>query len=164
MYSRKQDIFICDNCSGYFFRYYINFCEQMGDQQPFLLDVVLVHTPSGMPSDSHIMTVSMFLMNQLRKHSCSLVVKPATPTPGGVRYPNLVTWKGAACGVVDITITAGNFSLDDAHVRKTMYYNKPAIRDWCSRPANNIAVHDAAKSVLYRKTKLDSLQYSNLNG
>lgn len=32
MYSRKQEILICDNCSGYFFRY-INFCEPMGDQR-----------------------------------------------------------------------------------------------------------------------------------
>ena len=83
-------------------------------------------------------------------------VEPAIPTPAGVRYPDLVAWKGDKCVVIDTTIVADNYDPDDAHERKVVYYDQPAIKTWCAEvsrvPAGNVQVSacDCSHGVEFR--------------
>ena len=76
--------------------------------------------------------VNKYLTATLGKTGYTTRVEPATPTPAGVRYPDLIAWKGDNCVVIDTTIVADNFDPDGAHERKVVYYDKPAIRTWCA--------------------------------
>ena len=72
--------------------------------------------------------VNKYLTATLGKTGYTTRVEPAIPTPAGVRYPDLIAWKGDKCVVIDTTIVADNFDPDGAHERKVVYYDKPAIR------------------------------------
>ena len=69
-------------------------------------------------------------------------VEPLIPTPAGMRYPDLVIFKGGVCMVIDVTLIGDTFDLDLAHARKVQYYNTGIIRNWCSResgvPPNDV--------------------------
>jgi hypothetical protein len=68
-------------------------------------------------------------------------VDPAIPTPEGVRYPDLVVWRGDLCVVIGTTIVADNHDPDGALERKVVYYDQPAIRNWCSEVSGVQAEH-----------------------
>ena len=76
--------------------------------------------------------VNKYLTSTLGKLGFTTRVEPAIATPAGVRYPDLIVWKGDTCAVIDTTIVADNFDPDDAHERKVVYYDTPAIRTWCA--------------------------------
>ena len=88
--------------------------------------------------------VNKYLTATLGKTGYTTRVEPAIPTPAGVRYPDLIAWKGDKCVVIDTTIVADNFDPDGAHERKVVYYDKPAIRTWCAEvsevPADKVKV------------------------
>ena len=71
----------------------------------------------------------MMLVNHTSIRFTSTFV--AIPTPAGIRYPDLVIWKNGLCVVVDTTIVSNHKPPDDAHERKVIYYDQPAIRGWC---------------------------------
>ena len=75
--------------------------------------------------------VNALLSGKLKAKGYATAIEPAIPTPAGMRYPDLVVSKPGVCVVIDTTIVADNFSLDEAHQRKVDYYNKLAIREWC---------------------------------
>ena len=76
--------------------------------------------------------VNKYLNESLIKRGFTTLVEPPIPTPAGLRYPDIVAFKGDTCAVVDTTIIGDTFSMDAAHVRKQKYYDTPAIREWCS--------------------------------
>ncbi|MEG7524136.1 MAG: hypothetical protein M3H12_13710, partial [Chromatiales bacterium] len=75
--------------------------------------------------------MNKYLTGILIKKGFTTKVEPAIPTPAGIRYPDIIAWKGNLCAVVDTTIIADNFSTNDAHTRKATYYDQPSIRQWC---------------------------------
>ncbi|RLJ22680.1 hypothetical protein DJ031_00370 [bacterium endosymbiont of Escarpia laminata] len=75
--------------------------------------------------------VNQFLKTVLGKKGFSTREEPSIPTPAGIRRPDLVVWKENQCVVIDTTIVADNYNMEDAHQRKKEYYDKPAIRQWC---------------------------------
>ena len=78
-------------------------------------------------------SVNTYLAKSMRKNGFSTHVEPAIPTPAGLRYPDLIAYKGNTCVVIDTTIIGDTFDLDAAHGRKVAYYDVNAIRSWCSR-------------------------------
>jgi len=54
--------------------------------------------------------------------------EPTIPTPTGIRYPKSFAWKTDLCAVIDKTICAENFDLNEVHSRKVTYYDIPTIR------------------------------------
>ncbi|RLJ22878.1 hypothetical protein DJ031_00040 [bacterium endosymbiont of Escarpia laminata] len=83
--------------------------------------------------------INSYLKTVLGKKGYTTRVEPSIPTPAGIRRPDLVVWKDDKCGVIDVTIIADNHSLEDAHQRKTTYYNQPAIREWCAKEFGLVA-------------------------
>ena len=69
----------------------------------------------------------------MRNNGFSTRVEPAIPTPAGLRYPDLIAFKGSTCVVIDTAIIGDTFDLDAAHGRKVAYHDVNAIRSWCSR-------------------------------
>ena len=63
-------------------------------------------------------------------------------------------WDEHKCVVIDMTIVADNFPTNDAHELKRIYYDKPAIREWCGqrsgRPPEEI--HFTACAINWRGT------------
>ena len=51
----------------------------------------------------------------------------------GLRYPDLIAFKGSTCVVIDTAIIGDTFDLDAAHGRKVAYHDVNAIRSWCNR-------------------------------
>ena len=56
--------------------------------------------------------------------------EPAIPTEAGVRYSDIVCWKGNQSHMIDVQVVADAAAGDlfDAHMRKVAYYNTPRIR------------------------------------
>ena len=75
--------------------------------------------------------VNKYLAEVLKRKGFSTRLEPAIPTRAGIRYPDLVIWKDGTCVVVDTTIVSDHKLPDDARERKVVYYDQPAIRDWC---------------------------------
>ena len=50
--------------------------------------------------------------------------------PVGIRYPDIIAWKGNSCEIIDTRICADKFVINEAHIRKVAYYNQPAIHKW----------------------------------
>ena len=42
-------------------------------------------------------------------------IEPANPTPVGIRYPDIIAWKGNTCEIIDTRIWADNFVINEAH-------------------------------------------------
>ena len=78
-------------------------------------------------------TVNSYLDKTLRNKGYSTRVEPAIPTPAGLRYPDVIAFKGSTCVVIDTTSIGDTFDLDAAHGRKVAYYDVNAIRNWCGR-------------------------------
>ena len=74
-------------------------------------------------------SVNKYLNETLIKRGFTTIVEPPIPTPAGLRYPDIVAFKGDTCAVVDTTIIGDTFDMDAAHVRKQKYYDTPAIRE-----------------------------------
>ena len=86
--------------------------------------------------------LSKYLISVLKSRGYNSNEEPAIPTPAGIRYPDIVAWNNDQCVVIDTTIVADCHDSDDAHTRKCVYYDKPAIRKWCGersgRPPDEI--------------------------
>lgn len=67
----------------------------------------------------------------------------------GLRYPDIVAWLDDRYVVIDTTIIADNFDLDQAHERKWVYFDKSAIRSWCETTFGSADV-DFSACVLVR--------------
>lgn len=76
--------------------------------------------------------VNKLLNGTLIKRGFTTIVEPPIPTPAGLRYPDIVAYRGGTCVVVDTTIIGDTFDLNAAHVRKQKHYDTPAIREWCA--------------------------------
>ena len=74
--------------------------------------------------------VNKYLAEVLKRKGFTTRVEPVIPTPAGIRYPDLVVWKDGMCMVLDTTIVSDHKNPDDAHERKVVYYDQPAIRGW----------------------------------
>ena len=85
--------------------------------------------------------VNKYLNATMGKLGFTTRVEPAIPTPEGVRYPDLVVWRGDLCVVIGTTIVADNHDPDGALERKVVYYDQPAIRNWCSEVSGVQAEH-----------------------
>ena len=72
-------------------------------------------------------------------------VEPAIPTPAGVRYPDLVAWKGDKCVVIDTTIVADNYDPDDAHDQNLVRRGLQSTGRQC--PSVGLCAHMAWNSV-----------------
>ena len=99
-------------------------------------------------------SVSKYLISALHKKGFTTKEELAISTPAGTRYPDIVAWDEHKCVVIDMTIVADNFPTNDAHERKRIYYDKPAIREWCGqrsgRPPEEI--HFTACAINWRGT------------
>ena len=74
--------------------------------------------------------VNKYLAEVLKRRGFTTRVEPAIPTPAGIRYLDLVVWKDGMCMVLDTTIVSDHKNPDNAHERKVVYYDQPAIRGW----------------------------------
>ena len=52
-------------------------------------------------------------------------IAPANTTPVGIQYPDIITWKGNICEIIDTMIWADNFVINEAHSCKVAYYINP---------------------------------------
>ena len=77
--------------------------------------------------------MNTLLDKKLINNGFSTHVEPAIPTPAGLRYPDLIAFKGGTCVVINTTIIGDTIDLDAAHGRKVAYYDVDAIRNWCGR-------------------------------
>lgn len=76
-------------------------------------------------------------LTELQHKGYQVLREPAIPTPAGVRYPDIVCWRGDRSMVIDVQVVADAAagSLDASHRLKVERYNIPAIRDYVARVA-----------------------------
>ena len=112
---RKRDTVSCDLCYGH---------------RPETLGHILQQCPAvaGARLARHNDLLEKYI-SSLQKAGYQTRRELAIPTIAGVRYPDIVCWRGNQSHVIDVQVvadaTAG--SLDDAHARKVAYYNTPCI-------------------------------------
>ena len=62
--------------------------------------------------------------------------EPRIPTEAGLRKPDIVAVKNGHIRVIDAQVVADNSVLDEAHQRKSNYYNTNEIKDFLAREHN----------------------------
>ena len=45
----------------------------------------------------------------------------------GIRYRDIIAWKGNTCEIIDTRVWADNFVISEAHSCKVAYYTNPSL-------------------------------------
>ena len=54
-------------------------------------------------------------------------IELANLTPVGIRYPDIIAWKGNTCEIIDTRIWADNVVINETHSCKVAYYTNPPL-------------------------------------
>ena len=105
-----------------------------------------------------------YLEKELVKKEYTVLVEPRIKTIVGLRKPDLVFWKTdlGVVWVVDISIVADNFSLENPHIEKVNYYSKECITSWAKVESGMSNVLVSACILNWRGT-LSTTSYDELS-
>lgn len=87
------------------------------------------HRTHGTRVHRHDQVVN-YLQSRLREGKWNVEVEPSIVTLAGVRRPDLVIRNEGTVAVVDVQVVADNANLDEAHERKSSYYNDKMVLDY----------------------------------
>ena len=101
---------------------------------------------------------------ELVKKEYTVLVELRIKTIVGLRKPDLVFWKTdlGVVWVVDISIVADNFSLENPHIEKVNYYSKECITSWAKAESGMSNVLVSACIINWRGT-LSTTSYDELS-
>ena len=109
-------------------------------------------------------SIVKYLEKELRKKEYTVLVEPRITIIVGLRKPDLVFWKTdlGVVWVVDISIVADNFSLENPHIEKVNYYSKECITSWVTAKSGISKVPVSACILNWRGT-LSTTSYEELS-
>ena len=108
-------------------------------------------------------SIVKYLEKELVKKEYTVLVEPRIKTIVGLRKPDLVFWKTdlGVVWVVDVSIVADNFSLENPHIEKVNYYSKECITSWAKAESRMSNVLVSACILNWRGT-LSKTSYDEL--
>jgi hypothetical protein len=110
----------------------------------------LYQRTNGARNDRHNSVLDRTVKVLVKNH-CSVLVKPAIPTPAGIRRPDIVAWKGGkACYIINVTVVVDNADLDRVHQLKIEHYTTQHVRDWALRVSGTASVTFSSLSFNWR--------------
>ena len=108
-------------------------CEKCTGLRPESLGHILQVCPTAQHErvKRHDRLLELYI-STLQHHGYQVRREPAIPTVAGLRYPDIVCWRGNMALVVDVQVVADAAagSLDESHRRKCQYYDCDDVRGY----------------------------------